>query len=122
MREINVEIMPYELSARAYQWYCSTDLSIKMYEMYDELFVMNGVRYDSYEEVLDMIEAMAEEFERIEKEWELRMTPEDAIKYLIAPVKTSTKSSVEYRKQMNAYLMAVEALNRQHGKKTEDVS
>lgn len=69
MRGINVQIMPYELSARAWKWYCNTDVVIKVYGD-DEIFVMNGVKYDSYKEVLDKIESMAEEFEKIEQEVE----------------------------------------------------
>ncbi len=38
------------------------------------------------------------------------MTREEAIKYLIEPVATSTEPSEEYRKQKEAYNMAIEAL------------
>lgn len=69
MRGINIELMPYELSARAWKWYSNSDVYIKVYGE-DELFVMNGVKYDTYEEVLEAIESMAEEFEKIEKEYE----------------------------------------------------
>lgn len=75
MAGINVQIMPCDLSDRAWKWYCNSDVFIKahcngLFTMkgagFD--FVMNGVRYYSYKEVLDKIESMAEEFERIEKE------------------------------------------------------
>ena len=38
------------------------------------------------------------------------MTNKEAIKYLIAPVATSTKPSAEYLKQKEAYELAVKAL------------
>ena len=38
------------------------------------------------------------------------MTPEEAIKYLIAPIATSTEPSAEYLKQKEAYDLAIEAL------------
>lgn len=38
------------------------------------------------------------------------MTYEDAIKYLIAPVATSTEPSAEYLKQKEAYELAIKAL------------
>ena len=41
------------------------------------------------------------------------MTREEAKKYLIRPVQTSTEPSEEYKKQLEAYYMAVEALNYQ---------
>lgn len=46
------------------------------------------------------------------------MTNEEAIKYLIQPVATSTVPSNEFVKQMTAWSMAVRALNRElkHGK------
>ena len=67
MAGINVQIMPYELSDRAWKWYCNSDVFIKVYGD-DEFFVMNGVRYYTYKEVLDKIESMAEEFEKIMQE------------------------------------------------------
>ena len=38
------------------------------------------------------------------------MTNEDAIKYLIKPVATSTEPSAEYSKQKEAYELAIKAL------------
>lgn len=38
------------------------------------------------------------------------MTNKEAIKYLIAPVATSTKPSAEYLKQKEAYELAIKAL------------
>ena len=43
------------------------------------------------------------------------MTNTEAIKYLIEPVATSTEPSEEYRKQKEAYNMAIEALERKKG-------
>ncbi|MBR2570001.1 MAG: hypothetical protein IKE34_12555 [Paenibacillus sp.] len=40
------------------------------------------------------------------------MTRDEAIKYLIKPVSTSTEPSEEYRKQKEAYNMAIEALEK----------
>jgi hypothetical protein len=40
------------------------------------------------------------------------MTNEEAIKYLIAPVATSTKPSTEYLKQKEAYELAIKALEK----------
>jgi len=39
------------------------------------------------------------------------MTKEEAVRYLIKPICTSTIESEEYRKQLEAYTMAVESLN-----------
>ena len=39
-----------------------------------------------------------------------KMTNEEAIKYLIAPVATSTEPSAEYLKQKEAYDLAIQAL------------
>ena len=41
------------------------------------------------------------------------MTRDEAIKYLIKPVATSTEPSEEYKKQKDAYNMAIEALKEQ---------
>lgn len=41
------------------------------------------------------------------------MTNKEAIKYLIAPVATSTKPSAEYLKQKEAYELAIKALEQQ---------
>lgn len=38
------------------------------------------------------------------------MTRDEAIKYLIKPVATSTEPSEEFKKQKDAYNMAIEAL------------
>lgn len=38
------------------------------------------------------------------------MTNEEAVKYLIAPTATSTKPSIEYLKQKEAYDLAIKAL------------
>ena len=39
------------------------------------------------------------------------MTKEEAVRYLIKPICTSTIESEEYRKQLEAYTMAIESLN-----------
>ena len=43
------------------------------------------------------------------------MTNEEAIKYLIVPIATSTEPNDEYLKQKEAYELAIKALKKQHG-------
>ena len=41
------------------------------------------------------------------------MTSKEAVKYLIAPIATSTKPSAEYSKQKEAYELAIKALEQE---------
>ena len=58
MAGIGITILPYELSRKAWKWYCNNYVDIRVYD--DDIYIINGVKCHCYKEVLDKLESIAE--------------------------------------------------------------